>query len=121
MGELLRPKPELLAPAGGWPQLRAAIAFGAIAKRLTDVDEQLATVKTLGILDDKDNEDMYKNYITTTFISDPGLITEITGTSGVDPMSVMVLDVSQGLKEPAASVAAYEPSINKILEQVYRK
>ena len=25
------PKPELLAPAGGWPQLRAAIAFGADA------------------------------------------------------------------------------------------
>ena len=25
------PKPELLAPAGGWPQLRAALAFGADA------------------------------------------------------------------------------------------
>ena len=31
MSEVSRPKPELLAPAGGWPQLRAAIAFGADA------------------------------------------------------------------------------------------
>ena len=101
--------------------LMPATAFAAIAKRLTDVDAQLETVKELGILQKKDDEDMYKNYILTSFISDPGLVTEIIGNSNIDPMSLMVNAIADGSKEPAAAIQQYEGYITSTINSIYRQ
>ena len=100
---------------------KAATAFAAVAKRLTDVDAQLETVKELGILKNKDDEDMYQNYILTTFISDPGLVTEIIGNSNIDPMALMVNAIADGSKEPAAAIKQYEGYIVSTINSIYRQ
>ena len=100
---------------------KAATAFAAIAKRLTDVDAQLETVKELGILQNKDDEDMYQNYILTSFISDPGLVTEIIGNSNIDPMALMVNAIAGGSKEPTAAIQQYEGYITSTLNSIYRQ
>ena len=105
----------------GEEMTKAATAFAAIAKRLTDVDAQLKTVKELGILQNKDDEDMYQNYMLKTFISDPGLVTEIIGNSNIDPMSLMANSITDGSKEPAAAIKQFEGYITSTLNSIYRQ
>ena len=106
---------------------KAATALAAIALRVNSVDDYKKNLYDMGVLRNKDDIDMAENYLWNCVVTDPGYVTEITGTSGVDPLSCMVGRVTgfassnPGTTLTASeSVAYYENIVNKQLKEIYK-
>ena len=105
----------------GDEKTKAATAFAAMCKAVNSVEENVQRMINEKRLNDADMIDMYKNYLIKNADGDLGYISETVGTSGVEPISVMVLDVTTGKYEPKASVEKHAGKIQSQIDKIFRQ
>lgn len=110
------------ATCTGDNRVKAATAFAAIGKSLNDIDEMVTYLQEKSLLNTSDDKDMLLNYIIKPLGFDVGYITEIFGTSNMDPVAVMVnSDVLSGNKTAKSALDGFESACNGYIKSILKQ